>query len=65
MAKTYTIPQFAEVLGVSRDTVERLIKIGKIKATKKNPFAGRTSPLLIPASELERAKKLQHEQAKR
>lgn len=59
MAKNYTIPQLAEVLGVSRDTVERLIKEKKIKAVRKNPLAGRTSPLLIPASELDRVKKLQ------
>jgi excisionase family DNA binding protein len=64
MAKTYTILEFANALGVSRDTVERLIKNGKIKAAKKNPFGGRTSPLMIPASELARAKKLRDEQTK-
>jgi excisionase family DNA binding protein len=64
MAKTYTIPEFANALGVSRDTVERLIKRGTIKAAKKNPFGGRTSPLMIPASELARAKKLRDEQTK-
>lgn len=64
MAKTLTIPEFADALGVSRDTVERLIKSGKIKAAKKNPFGGRTSPLMIPASELARAKKLRDEQTK-
>lgn len=60
MMKTVTISQFAESLGVSRDTIERMIKQNKIKAVKKNPLAGRTSPLLIPASELERVKKMQN-----
>lgn len=64
MAKTYTIPEFADALGVSRKTIERLIKTGKIKAAKKNPFGGITSPFLIPASELARAKKLRDEQTK-
>lgn len=61
MVETLTIPEFASALGVSRTTVERMIKDRKIKAAKKNPFAGRTSPLLIPRSELQRVKKLQHE----
>lgn len=65
MAKHLTTSQFADALGVSRDTVERMIKMGKIKAAKKNPIAGRTSPLLIPDTELVRVKKLQNEQAKR
>lgn len=60
MNKTITIPEFADALGVSRATVERLIKDNKIKAVKKNPLAGRTSPLLIPAAELVRVKKLQN-----
>ncbi len=64
MKKTYTTSEFAIALGVSRDTVERLIKKGKIKAAKRNPFGENTSPLLIPASELRRAKKLRNEQAK-
>lgn len=65
MTKTMTIPQFADALGVSRKTVERLIKTKKIKAAKLNPFGGITSPLVIPASELTRAKRLRDEQAKR
>ena len=65
MAETLTIPEFAEKLGVSRDTIERLIKSKKIKAVKMNPYAGRTSPLLIPASELTKALRLRNEQAKR
>lgn len=64
MKNDLTILDFANALGVSRDTVERMIKNGKIKAVKKNPTAGKTSPFLIPASELARLKKLQHEQAK-
>lgn len=58
MKKNITIPQFAVELGLSRTTIERMIKSNKIKAVKKNPLAGRTSPLLIPASELERVKAL-------
>jgi len=65
MKQTVTTVQFAEMLGVSRDTIERMIKLGKLKAVRKNPLAGRTSPLLIPVSELERAKKLQNDQTKR
>jgi len=59
MAKTLTIPEFAVAAGVSRTTVEREIKKGNIKAVRKNPLAGRTSPLLIPVAELSRWKKLQ------
>jgi excisionase family DNA binding protein len=58
MKQPVTIAQFAEMLGVSRDTVERMIKQRKLKAAKKNPLGGRTSPLVIPASEVERVKKL-------
>jgi excisionase family DNA binding protein len=58
MTKTVSTTQFAEMLGVSRDTIERMIKQGKLKATRKNPLAGKTSALLIPASEVERVKKL-------
>jgi excisionase family DNA binding protein len=53
-----TIPEFAQEIGVSRKTIEREIKRGNIKAVKKNPFAGSTSPLLIPVAELKRWKKL-------
>jgi excisionase family DNA binding protein len=59
MTERITIPQFAERIGVSRKTIEREIKRGNIKAVKQNPLAGRTSPLLIPISELVRWKKLQ------
>ncbi len=65
MKNTVTIPEFAEALGVSRTTIERMIKNKQIKAVKKNPLAGRTSPLLIPASELERVKKMQNVSPKR
>jgi len=53
-----TIPQFAEELGVSRFTVQKWVQSGKVKGSKKGPFPGKTSPILIPASELERVKKL-------
>lgn len=60
MKNTYTTSEFAIVLGLSRDTIERMIKSGKIKAAKRNPFGGKTSPLMIPASELARAKKMRN-----
>ena len=59
MKQTLTTVQFANALGVSRDIVERWVKTGKVKGSKKGPFPGRTSPILIPASELERVKKMQ------
>jgi excisionase family DNA binding protein len=65
MKQPMTVNEFAEMLGVSRDTVERMIKQRKIKAVKKNPLGGRTSPLVIPAVEVERVKKLRNDQAKR
>lgn len=52
-----TVPQFAEALKVSHDMVTRWVHAGKIKSRKTNPFSKR-SPFLIPASELERVKKL-------
>lgn len=58
MTDYLTIPKVAEALGVSRATVQRLIKQGKIKAVKANPLAGLTSPYLIPTSELARILKL-------
>lgn len=65
MVTTVTVQAFANEIGVSRDTIEREIKRGNIKAVKKNPFAGRTSPLLIPVAELKRWKKMQDGKAKR
>jgi len=65
MKQTLTIVQFANALGVSRDTVERWVKTGKVNGQRKSPFPGKTSPFIIPASELERVKKLQNEQAKK
>jgi len=56
--QTITIPEFAEQIGVDRNTVSRWVKSGKVKGTKKGPFPGKTSPILIPISELERVKKL-------
>jgi excisionase family DNA binding protein len=46
------------MLSVSRDTIERMIKLGKLKATRKNPLAGKSSAFLIPVSEVDRVKKL-------
>jgi len=64
MTKYISIPTFADALGVSRTTVERLIRQRKIKAVKTNPLAGRTSPLLIPSEELARLLKLRNVKAK-
>jgi transposase len=60
MAKTdlMTIPMFAEKVGVNRFTVQKWVKSGKVKGFKKDPFQGRTSPIFIPVSELERVLKL-------
>lgn len=58
MKNDLTTREFAEALGVSRDMVERWVKTGKVKGAKKGPFPGRTSPIFISASELERVKKL-------
>lgn len=53
-----TIKQFAKAMHVSRFTVLRWLKSGKVKGYKKGPFPGKTSPIFIPSSELERVKKL-------
>lgn len=63
MKNDVTIKQAAEVLGVSHDTVTRWVKLGKVKGFRKSPFPGRTTPILIPAEELERLKKLAKKQA--
>jgi excisionase family DNA binding protein len=63
MKPNITIKQFADALNVSRDTVERWVKAGKVKGSRKGPFPGRTSPILISASELDRVKKLQNAKA--
>lgn len=55
---TITVPEFAEQIGVTRFTVTKWVKSGKVKGIKQGPFTGRTSPILIPVSELERVKKL-------
>lgn len=56
MPKVLTVSEFAEKSGLSHDTVTRLVKEGKIAGRKKNPFR-RTSPFLIPESEVKRFKK--------
>ena len=53
-----TIPMFAAKIGVARNTVSRWVQSGKVKGFKKDPFDGRTSPVFIPESELERVLKL-------
>lgn len=62
MKNDVTIKQAAEVLGVSHDTITRWVKLGKVKGSRKGPFPGRTSPILISAEELERVKKLMKKQ---
>jgi hypothetical protein len=52
-----TVAEFAEAVELSHDTVLRGLHSGKIKGRKKNPLAQKTA-FLIPASELERFKKL-------
>lgn len=51
--KTVSVPEFAAALGVHRTTVAYWIKIGVIKAGKKNPFVNRPQ-YAIPESELKR-----------
>jgi helix-turn-helix protein len=53
-----TVTEFAAALNVSHDTVSRWVKLGKVKGKKKGPFPAKNSPILIPASELERVKNL-------
>ena len=53
-----TVSMFAEKVGVNRFTVTKWVKSGKVKGFKKDPFEGRTSPIFIPVSELERVLKL-------
>jgi predicted site-specific integrase-resolvase len=63
MTKTdlMTVAQFADEIGVARNTVSRWVQSGKVKGFKKDPFQGRTSPVFIPKTELERVKKLMAE----
>jgi predicted site-specific integrase-resolvase len=56
-----TVPMFAEKVGVDRTTVAKWVQSGKVKGFKKDPFQGRTSPVFIPVSELERVLKLMKE----
>lgn len=67
MTKTdlLTIPMFAEKVGVDRNTVSQWVRSGKVKGFKKDPFEGRTSPVFIPVSELERMLKLMKEAEQR
>lgn len=52
-----TVKQFADEIDVSHDLVIQWLHAGKIKGRRRNPFA-KQSAFLIPASELERVKKL-------
>ena len=52
-----TVQQFSAELKVSHDLVIQWLHAGKIKGRRRNPFA-KQSAFLIPASELERVKKL-------
>jgi len=56
-----TVPMFAKKVGVTRQTVARWVQSGKVKGFKKDPFNGRTSPVFIPITELERVLKLMEE----
>jgi transposase len=58
---TVTVQEFADEIGVARNTVSRWVQAGKVKGIKQGPFPGKTSPILIPVSELERVKKLMDE----
>lgn len=56
--ETITVLEFAAQIGVARNTVSRWVQSGKVKGIKQGPFPGKTSPILIPVSELNRVKKL-------
>jgi excisionase family DNA binding protein len=58
MADKYTIREVAELLGVSHDTVTRWVKSGKVEGVRRGPFPGKTTPILISASEVKRVQKL-------
>ena len=60
---TVTVPEFAEKVGVSRETVSRWVRLGKVKGFKKDPFQAETAPVFIPVSELERVLKLMEKHA--
>lgn len=55
--KFLSAPEFADAIGVHRNTVIYWIKMRFIKAEKKNPFVKRPQ-YKIPVSELERVRKL-------
>jgi len=59
---TLTVPEFAAALNVDRNTVTDWVRLGKVKGKKKGPFPGKTSPILIPRSELERVLKLMEQE---
>ncbi len=53
-----TINQFAKALKVSYWVAYGWVASGKVKGKKKGPFPGKTSPIFISMSELERVRKL-------
>lgn len=57
MTKKYTIREVAQLFNVSHDAVTKWVKSGKLKGKKEGLLIGRTSPFLIPESEVERLKK--------
>lgn len=62
--QTITVPEFAERIGMSRETVSRWVRDGKIKGFRRNPFQAKTAPVFIPISELERVLKLMEDAQK-
>lgn len=55
-----SIKEAAEELGLSHDTVTRLVKSKKLIGKPLNPFA-LTSPVFISRSEIERFKKVRND----
>lgn len=63
MKEELTVKEFAKALGVSHDTVTRWVKAEKIKGYRRGWLIGKTTPIVIPASELTRLLKLQKKSA--
>lgn len=56
MDKYYSVPEVAKILGVHRNTVDYWVRMGYVKAEKKNPFVSRPQ-YKIPVAELKRIQK--------
>jgi excisionase family DNA binding protein len=65
MVKELTTKEAAARLGVSHDTITRWVKQGKIKARRAGVFLVKTSPIVIPESEIVKLEKRLNEQAQR